>query len=229
MLVVPRVPRTGSTSFQQLLKRKYRGLWSGCIASNLVDAAAMLNKEIARPSRKRVITAVSGHFPYGLHAHIAEPCTYITTSREPVSRVFSLWKLTYRHHLKPIDQWLEEDGFYAHNDVARYMAGADVAMPWVPDVFKVSVRDIPDANRGLLNAAKKNLETFALVGVLERFSAFQSELETLIDATPSQMPWIHGHGDVPGPQTITPRSAARILELNAIDAELHEWIRGIAP
>lgn len=132
--------------------------------------AASIPKEVEDTLARRDITAVTGHFKFGLHKLMSQPTIYLTLLREPIDRVVSL----YHHVMLPdhdrdlatptapalsledfvcSEQWVE-----ASNDQTRRIAG-----------------DLGTSTCRTLARAKNNLlKHFAVVGVTHRFD------ETLI-------------------------------------------------
>lgn len=45
---------------------------------------------------RRIVKCYAGHFPYGLHRSIPSEAVYATMLREPVARIFSLYKFVQR-------------------------------------------------------------------------------------------------------------------------------------
>jgi len=54
-------------------------------------------------------TAISGHFPYGLHELIDGPCRYFTLLRNPVSRVRSFYAYSLKNEGSKIHRYLTEN------------------------------------------------------------------------------------------------------------------------
>jgi hypothetical protein len=105
------------------------------------------------------VGTISGHFPWGLHARLGRPCSYITFLREPLARILS----HYAHHRnRPEDPWHRvamtcsivewaDRVPHAHNVQVQFVAGRHGA----PDVET-------------LETALQNLPGFAVVGLTDR-------------------------------------------------------------
>lgn len=156
------------------------------------------------------LRAVMGHFAFGLHNFIERPYHYITTLREPVSRVISLY-----HYLELEGKMSLEDFGNAcpyreiDNDQTRRIAGVN------PDIGKCSESD--------LEMAKENLrKDFAVVGTTERFD------ETLV-LLKQKLNWKRDVASYPKNVNTKKTQQASAAAINAIrkhnllDTELYDY------
>src|SRR3972149_251712 len=122
---------------------------------------------------KRRYRLFTGHFPFGLHEYISQPCKYITILREPVDRVIS----TY-NHIKNVECMSKDEDFRKRWEEARKMSLEEfVKSDILPYQSNYKVYCLVDRafHRGActtadLEMAKKNLkEQFVIAGLTERF------------------------------------------------------------
>lgn len=238
MLVHVAVPRTGSTSTRSILKRVFRGRLAGAVGCTVPQAAEVLRVELGRERRQLPAAAVSGHFPYGLWSPYQTDHTQtVTTSRDPLARVVSCWRFSHRLHEQPFEEWTESAGAWAHNHVTRHLAGGPVAYPRMGILERVTPEPLPALDESMFRLACDNLRECVLVGVVERFSAFQRQLERLLDAgelaDAEVSPFGMGTHGLPSTDEIvdTMRESLRqrLIDMNAFDVRLHDVARELAP
>jgi len=105
-----------------------------------------------------------GHMPFGLHARLSRPATYITVLRDPVDRVISAFYFMSNYKLHPNYWKFRREGWQLEDFVRRsprenvqskMMAGANYDEPCTAEI---------------LEKAKQNLaKYFSVVGLTERF------------------------------------------------------------
>ena len=130
---------------------------------------------IERVLPRRDLSAVLGHFPFGIHKQLSRSFRYITMLRHPVERVLSLYHFAklveakYGHHEgfrmasdTTLEEFVESPPFReVDNGQTRRISGLSA--------------ELGDCTKATLEHAKKNLrEYFPVVGITERFD------ETLI-------------------------------------------------
>jgi hypothetical protein len=105
-----------------------------------------------------------GHFAYGIHEYIPRPCRYVTILRHPVDRVVSAFK-----HI------LKREGHELHDRVLRERIDLErfIETFWTDEKRNRQTRDLcndyGDLSPDMLERAKRNLQTFLVVGLTERF------------------------------------------------------------
>jgi hypothetical protein len=126
------------------------GLFSRPSSPSNPNVAGMLNRQD--------LTAVAGHFSFGIHRYVAQPCTYVTVLRDPVSRILSLYdELRAQNRLaSKLEEFIVTPPLpEMENDQTRRIAGLDATDP--------------EDHERMLEEAKRNLRIhFAVVGVTER-------------------------------------------------------------
>ena len=233
MLVVLSIPRTASTSLAMRLRVGTRGNWSGLIANTPNEAFEMFQREINRrkKTRKRPINIITGHIPWGIH-HYLEPMgyeiSYVTCSREPLKRLISIWRLTYDQyegHGLDFGDWLEQK--QEHRNVAtRMCSGSTLSHLWGGGggIFKQLVTvPVEPLSGNALQIAKRNLESFALLGVTERYANLQLAIEQIFswEKLPERK---DNRATSFVDYAPTAAERYRVNVLNHEDVLLHEWI-----
>jgi Galactose-3-O-sulfotransferase len=122
--------------------------------------------EVERESPRLIM----GHMTFGLHEHIARPCTYVTLMREPLSLVRS----QYRHVRRHRGHLLFEEA-KAYPDLESYVRSG-ISLEMDNSQTRAFAGDTTTpfgaCTDEMLDRAKSNLDSaFAVVGQTERFDA----------------------------------------------------------
>ncbi len=233
-LMILHIPKCAGTTLRTILERQYPLADIYKIKSDIRgDQVRLANmSEIF----KRPIRAVFGHYAYGLHSALApgQPFEYVTVLRDPVARVVSLYSYTRTespaHYLSNAARAMTLGEFVTSgvtwqvdNGMVRQLCGADR--------FKMTARaqqvpyddcEIPfkAVTRQHLEAAKVNLDTFALVGFVEYFDRFLARMQ-------ARFSWripAYKNRNV-SRESVTPSAddVQAIRGLNELDFELYNW------
>lgn len=159
-----------------------------------------------------------GHVPYAIfQANGHNQARYITLLRDPVERVLS-------HYHRHIHGKARNGGF---DNLADALAG-------VPELANLCTRmlcDNPDGDLtgADLDAAMRNIEAFAFVGIQERFDESLVLLHHAlgIELTPYGESIHVNHDGRPRAETIPDADRALILKHNALDAALYGRAKAI--
>ena len=93
------VPKTGGLSLTAAMVRQYP---RGRIKDLWLQKPETISEFLAMPQEERErIWAVTGHFPFGIHEHLAPHTRYVTLLRDPVKRLLS----EYRHLADTPEDW----------------------------------------------------------------------------------------------------------------------------
>ena len=229
-LIFLRVPKSGSSTLQNIFYREYRGtptLETGCglLVPSQWDRFAQGVK--AMPAREREsYQTVIGHMKFGAHRLLPGRSEYVTFLRDPVRRFASYYYMLRRMGIVPSDHRIEPDradwNLSAHetfareldNGQTRALANADWDLP------------LGGCNEKHLEAAKANIDAhFAFVGLTEQFDLSLMLLKRLCG-------W-RWHFYVS--KNVTPRSTSReglspevraaITRLNRLDYQLYAHVK----
>lgn len=165
VLIFLHLPKTAGSTLLHVLERQYGSdAVLGLYESRFGEETATLTSE--QIGRTRVI---AGHFYFGVHEYLPGKCSYLTFLRDPVERVVSHYHFVRRqpeHYLHEAASAMSMTEYVQfcgkaepNNDQTRLLAGAGMAS-----------RDgtcAPD----MLPAAKRNLDSHAVVGLTEAFDA----------------------------------------------------------
>ncbi len=228
------IPKVGGTSLHKILEKQYPNVKHFRVFEgsniNKIDQLKGLSTE-----EKEGIGVIRGHMNFGLHEFLPKPVNYITMLRDPVYRVIShyYWiKRNSEHFLYKDCISMSLEDFVSSkitteidNSQTRILAGvADVAPILIP--LKKEQAKIPfgECTNEILEKAKKNLNSFAVVGLTERFDESLILLKRILgwehpplylkqNVSPTRLP----KEDLPG------EVLALIEKYNELDIELYRY------
>jgi len=170
-------------------------------------------RALPKDERER-IRVILWHMSFGLGKHLPLPSTYITLLRKPVERVLSQYYYTAAPDETPGDADLHVhlSDRLEPNLQTRMLAGP----------YADHMDQLPPTEE-LLEQAKRNLRSCAMVGLAERFD---ETLLLLRKAFGWKMPFyrrVNVNRSRPHTDQIAPETLARISADNAIDEELYRF------
>jgi hypothetical protein len=162
------IPKTAGTTFGNILRANFPPGAVGNLGNVFkgrggVDPAKLKRVHASGPMLTRKLSALAGHYPFGVRSSLPDDTRYITFLRNPVERTlshyYSLLEVRRRDPL-PEGSTLEQilaDGDYMHDNLQTRML-SDHPAPF------------GDATEEMLEQAKANLENaFLAFGLVERF------------------------------------------------------------
>lgn len=177
VLIFLHIPKTGGITLGSIIRRQYGRDAVYRIARKRHDLRPIEEFKKLPDIQKEKIRVVEGHIPFGLHRYLSGPATYITMLRNPVDRMISVYyfilsRPTHYLHSSILSQNLGLRDFICsdmaadvHNGQVRFLSWTEEAGTFLPSGHLTTEH---------LEVAKRNMERFLLVGLLERFD------ETLI-------------------------------------------------
>jgi len=215
------LPKTGGVTLRRALKWKY--------------APEMLNVEtLTKPaetlagvplSERRNARVVTGHLHYGVHHYIPQQCEYITLLREPIARVVSYYYYILGHpkhwrHAELVRSGISLEEFVrtstergVENDQTRMLAGRGAGE-----------LDSGSLGRDALDEAKRNLGSFLVVGLTERFD---ESFILIRRALGWKFPLYVTANVATRPKPASATALESIRERNQLDLELYDHARGL--
>ena len=154
LLAFVHIAKTAGTSFGKLLgtqvfRRHTCGVYQGTSISSAQCGTGVYEPEYAAEllmraktsmsvnvfgskfaiPRKKKISVINGHMRYGIHKFLAEPVSYITFVRDPVSRVVSAYnyvrKMGFMPLETPISDFIDGDFLGNSNAMVRQLVHDD--------------------------------------------------------------------------------------------------------
>jgi len=217
------LPKCAGTTLSRLIEWEYpaRQIYS-------IDPSYFRwsHRKLMRLPSKRLARMLifKGHMPFGLHARLPRPATYITFLREPIERVISEYYFMRHHRLHPQYRRLQTlslekyaAGTPHHNVQTKLVSGRGD----YPDFLA------GDCNDETLALAKNNLaKHFTFAGLTERFDEGLAALKLLFGWNLSRYAHFNVTGRVrPKKDTIPAGTQALIAERNKYDVRLYEYVR----
>ena len=236
VLLYLHIPKAAGTTMSSLLYEQMRssedclsddGLFCSGVfyhpAGYVKEMDAALEPSIRNALKREDLTAVLGHFSFGLHEKLSRPSHYVTVLREPVSRVLSLYHFQRLNEQKygHLDQIrLPDDADITHfvtdppyaeidNGMTRRISGES------PAIGKCDSRMLDRAIRHLRN-------DFAVVGLSDHFDETIVLMAQLLNwpEPPLYYPRnVNTHR--PTDDSSDTEAAALIRERSALDVELY--------
>ena len=216
------IPKTGGSSFTNALVKGYDIM----VGRRKFEDMQKFIERIQ--SMKRVPDAVCCHMPYGIHEYLPNNFRYVTCLREPVSLVLSnyyyrLWRHPNGLERCDITKGLElRKGF--NNVQTRILCG-------IERLYLGEEANEPILyDEEILEKAKANLSTFAVVGVTEEFDKFyetvklEFDLEDIGEYITTNVTPTYTLADEQPAEVIE-----KIKELNQMDLKLYEYAKTLAP
>jgi hypothetical protein len=236
MLFVTHIPKTAGTSLRLFLWTYVDKDKRFAVGDDIPGDMRYL---VLNPTGIAHLKVIFGHFCYGWHRDLVIPrdaeVNYVTVLRDPIDRIRSLYDYATKHpghYLYPkthnMTLWqFVTSGVTSTTDNAmvRQLCGEDRFGRGALNDMKIPFGEL---TRHHLEAAKKNLETYALVGITERYQRAQDALADMME-WPRRQQFI---ANPTGPNRLSrihPRTKPKLREFLSMDYELYELAKEMAP
>lgn len=220
-LIFVHLMKTGGTTLSQLIREHYPKERIFHFVPKK-DGQTLHDLEQMDRSQRERLQFVHGHAKFGFHQHLSQPARYITMLREPVSRIISLYYFIHQNptremppekHCPTLASYLDTRLKALDNRQTRAIAG--------PTAARVPFGEVTPE---ILEMAKKNLETFLMVGVTERFDESVIVLKHALDLKNILYTRVNANSNKPKIDQIDPADIERIKAYNAYDLELYAYV-----
>lgn len=209
-LIYMHIPKTGGTTLSNIIDKNYR--------KTILYIHVRQNITLLEQENLEGVGAFMGHYPYGTHRYIQEPCVYISMMRDPIECVISLYyyilaeKLRYWHEevkTMSFHEFLEDSKYdiETSNMQTRYFCGGHT-----PDI-------------GL---AKKNLEKkFLVVGITEQYDDSLKVMQRELGWKDVSYSRAMVNTERPLRMNVPDSIITKIIEMNKLDIELYHFAKNL--
>ena len=211
------IPKTAGTTLISVLESEYERVWG--IDGHRLERHRRFSGEAERDG----VRAFAGHMPHGLHALLNDTYAYVTLLRGPVERIASHYQAVLRHPESPLHDELVSNRMGPADYVRRHSGGRWFNNGQTRLLGGTWSDPERPADAETLEAAKRNLRSFAVAGLMERF-------DDSVELMRRRLGW--------GAVTYRRRNVVRrtpivsdldretrktIVAANALDMELYRW------
>ncbi len=224
LLLFLHIPKAGGTTLNTILDKQFPGGQQYALRDGAVERAANELNSLSFWKWNR-LRLVRGHLSYGLHERLNASCTYFTFLREPVDRVISHYYFARNTPVHYLYKELNRSGA----SLEEYVKGQ-----WTIETDNWQCRQVSgmsdpkkypfgSGNRQMLDLAKKHLEEFCFVGILERFD---EGLKLMADKLGWKIGEYHKENVSATrvkKEQVPEHVKASVMECNSLDAELYDF------
>jgi hypothetical protein len=172
-------------------------------------------------AKRRRIRLLAGHMPLELVHHLPGPSESVTLLRDPVSRTISDYHYCHRNPTNPahemarklsLIQFVERGYGLSHNCYARWLSNA-------------SYGTLFSTEPEMLQAARKNLATFTLVGITEWFDMSARRICERYQLSQGPLSAVNRNDATPHGNDISAEERRVIIRHNELDRLIYEEAR----
>jgi hypothetical protein len=212
------VPKTGGTTFVQILERHFPA--RAVLHTNGVQLDTLRHRlDPVTPAQRAQVALLHGHVSYGAHTLFPGPAVYLTLLREPVDRFVSTYYFE-RESAAPLHEFLVRTNL----SLAEFTVCDEARRYHDLQVRLLAGEAAPGEPEDLLARAKLHVEQhFKLVGLIERFD------ESVL-LCGRRMGWrnlfsakVNVTRERPRLAEVPAEVRAAIRARNALDVELYAW------
>ena len=212
-LIFLHIPKTAGTTLNRIIEWQYNPLSIFTIDPYGVRATAERLHELPEERRRR-LRMVRGHCYYGLHKLLPQGATYITMLRDPVKRFLSSYYFIQRRPLHPLHRKVKGEQLGVEDFLRLTAHRQNLQCGMIAGVRADKCAE------STLELAKKNLKSFSVVGICERFE------ESLVLAALTfdwEIPFYENRKVTKTCPKIDPAAVELIKEHNRLDLELYRF------
>ncbi len=159
---------------------------------------------------------VYGHMPYGVHSFLSQRCEYATVIRHPIDRIASLHAYISKDPRHVLHEQVVRQGV----TLETYVESAiDEGQTENSQTLQLAGPEAGPDDEMTLEAAKRNLDGFMVIGLTDRF---EESFVLLRRAARLRMPFYAKRNATTG-HRVSDRARALILERNRSDMELYGY------
>lgn len=227
MLVSIHIPKTGGTTFNEILRDNFRNLLA---VSGQQGVRAFLQMS---PAERSSYPVAAGHMPFGIHRHVRVPCRYVVFLRDPVDHAISSYYYVLRTPGNPqhergskmtLRQYVESD-LWPINDNLQTRLLCDVDWAEVLTFGAHGLGRPSPCTAEDLRQAKANLDRCEFVGLYDHFEECVRRCCDRFGLRYASIPRLNATGARPRVDAVNPAVRAIIRERRRFDVELYEHAR----
>jgi len=215
------LPRTGGTAItRDILFRNFRH--GQCCHVNYgpdMQALGGAHDPLSWTERKRKrVSVLAGHMPFGLAAHFPGKSEYVTMVREPIARVVSDYFFCRQNPTNPAYPFATTLSLVEF--VARgYGSSQNCYAQWLSNAaFGAKFRSEDE----MLDAALKNLSHFSLIGITEQSDLSIERICKRYDLTVYPITEVNKNGATPEGRCISDEEIQAIRGHNLLDLAIYD-------
>jgi hypothetical protein len=228
------IPKTGGTTLENVICREYAGTGAppgerGSMVAFFTEGFCIGERDL--PGRmdstgralSANVSAVTGHFPFGLHRYVSRACVYVTLLRDPVERIVSL----YQHFLT----WGDDSHCVRRRRLTLQQFVGEASCPELCNGQTRRLAGLPapgPPGRALLDTAMARLaDGSVLAGLTEQYPASVQRFATAFGWCAAPAPPALVNPQRPRLDQVEVRVLQEIAERNELDIQLLGYARAL--
>jgi hypothetical protein len=223
------IPKTAGTTLRAIIESHYpEDQICSIYQGNFIYLGREDFQKIPAEEKKK-FQIFCGHFEFGLHSHLPQPCKYITVLRDPVERIISL----YHHHLNKNHFRTDKNAVIIQSQLksgelslADFVASGMSLQTdnWQTRFLSGDLPEFGQCTREMLENAKANLrEHFLVTGITERFDESVLLMQKALSWSPPYYVSKNISSDRSQKEELDPSTLDAIMRYNDLDAELYSF------
>jgi hypothetical protein len=223
MLVSIHIPKTGGTSFNEILRANFRKVLG---IAGPPDIHSFLKMS---PDERSSYPAAAGHMPFGIDRYVTVPCRYVVFLRDPVDHALSSYYYVLRTPTNPqheraskmsLREYVESDVWWINDNLqTRWLSQCD----WPEVVALQGLARRSPCTAEDLRQAKANLDRCEFVGLYDRFQECVRLCCDRFALKYTTIPHLNATVRRPAIDDLDPEVRTIIRERRRFDVELYEY------